>query len=91
MAKAKKTLYFDSRKLHGWRLEMDPTEVYPNDPGMGTPLLVIAPNGETSTLYCSLGEGVVSGDDQVIPANVMRWLEKIQNEAEAYVFYGEKS
>jgi hypothetical protein len=73
-----------------WKLEMNPSEVYPNDPGMGTPLLVIAPNGETSTLNCTLGEGVVSGDEQVVPAHVMKWLESVEAEAEAYV-YGEQS
>jgi hypothetical protein len=78
-------------KCHGtWTLECNPSEVYPNDPGMGTPLLVIAPNGETSTLACTMSEGVISGDDQSVPAPVMRWLAEIEGDAEVYV-YGEQS
>jgi len=71
-----------------WKLECDPTQAFKDDPGAGTPLIVTAPNGQTGTIYCALGEGVVSGDDQEIPANVYKWLESIADDAEAYVWEG---
>lgn len=69
-----------------WRLEADRAQVFPDNPGEGTPLLVIAPNGETGTLSCCLGEGEVSGDGQEIPERVYAWLVKIEPEASDWVF-----
>lgn len=69
-----------------WKLEADREQVFPDDPGNGTPLLVIAPNGETGTLQCCLGEGEVSGDGQEIPEKVYRWLEKMEQPASDWVF-----
>lgn len=90
----KKSIKKFTFKCHGtWTLECDPNEVYPNDPGMGTPLLIIAPNGSTVTLACGLdvGETDCGGKNTVqITAPVMCWLESIQDQAEAYV-YGEQS
>ena len=88
MTKPTKFMRCDALGGRGWKLECDPSQVFPEDPGMGTPLLVHAPNGETGTIFCALGEGVVSGDDQEIPSAVYKWLERVQAEAEAYV-YGE--
>lgn len=69
-----------------WTLKCDTSEVFPDDPGNGTPLMVYAPNGETGTLYCTPGEGVISGDEQEVPEPVMRWLDSIQSEAEDFVY-----
>jgi hypothetical protein len=70
-----------------WRLEADREQVFPDDPGMGTPLLIYAPSGQTSTLYCTLGEGVICGDyDEEVPSPVYDWLVKLQYEAEAWVY-----
>ena len=82
--KRKKVYKFRGADGRTWKLEADPAEVFPDDPGNGTPLLVIAPNGETSTLNCTLGEGEISGDGQQVPDDVLAWLASIEQEAADY-------
>lgn len=52
------------RVLHGpdgIKLELDQTEVYPDDPGQGTPALVILKTGQTATFWCADEQGEVDG------------------------------
>lgn len=45
---------------NGLRVEFDATEIYPDDPGQGTPVLVCL-GRETATFCCALNEGEVDG------------------------------
>ncbi len=71
----------------GIELHIDPAEHFPDDPGNGTPCLVVKGNA-TATLTCALGEGELDGgrggtvkltDDQ------LRWLDAQENEAWDYL------
>lgn len=65
-------------------VEMDIEQIFPDDPGMGTPVLVVLNSGETGTWNCvtSTGEveGVILSDEQkewlasITPA-VEHWMQ----------------
>lgn len=48
-------------RFGGLKVEVDSNEVYPEDPGNGTPVMVSAPGGHSATIGCALGEGEVEG------------------------------
>lgn len=57
---------------------MDSREVYPDDPGNGTPAVVDGPGGASATLWCAADTGELMGDDggaQEIPARALAWLQ----------------
>lgn len=61
----------------GWRLELDRDEIYPDDPGNGTPAMVYAPRDESwGTYWCALDNAEVACGDVVvpIPGDVLAWL-----------------
>lgn len=41
----------------GIRVELDTEQIFPNDPGQGTPVLVVLENGDTGTWNCVTSEG----------------------------------
>ena len=80
-------------KIHhgpnGWTLVADRREVFPEDPGNGTPLMVYAPRmagsgtlgrvldtGEIDDTRCALME---------VPASVMTWLDEVADTAETWL------
>ncbi len=59
----------------GVKLILDPSEIFPDDPGSGTPALVEYKE-QTGTYWCALGEGEVCCDKVVkLPVPVLDWLE----------------
>lgn len=56
----------------GYRLVLDSAEVFPDDPGAGTPALVYCPRGRASTYFCAIDTGEVDGFD--VPDEVHAWL-----------------
>jgi hypothetical protein len=58
-------------------LILDPEEIYPDDPGQGTPAMVYGPNGMASTYNCAVNEGELCDGDRVLelPARVLAWLQ----------------
>ena len=69
------------------KLELDSAEIYPDDPGQGTPAMVEYKGG-VGTLNCVEGEGYVDGGrkgDISVPQECMDWLasDKVQDEVEA--------
>lgn len=65
---------------NGITVEIDSDQVFPNDPGMGTPVLVLYKTG-TATLACAIGEYEVEGH-RLTPFQ-MEWLYKIEAETDA--------
>jgi len=64
-------------------VELDVNEIYPNNPGQGTPVLVCLKTGETGTWNCVTSEGEVDG---VLLTDEQRtWLESITNSVEAWM------
>lgn len=79
---AKKTL----RGPGGLHVELDTDQVFPDDPGNGTPALVYnARRTHNATFQCALGTGELLGfgaDDSVVLLGneSMKWLESIEDE-----------
>lgn len=70
-----------------WSLTMDPAQVFPEDPGLGTPLLVEGPGGSAGTYYCAIEMGVC--DCVEIPPEVYRWLDSQEVTDEIVAFWNE--
>lgn len=41
----------------GMKVEFDASQVFPEDPGQGTPVLVVLKNKETASWNCAINEG----------------------------------
>lgn len=69
----------------GVRLELDPTQVFRDGPGQGTPALVVLGKW-SSTFSCALYEGVLDGpcDRELTPAQ-MKWLESQEEYVERWL------
>jgi len=71
----KKTL----RGPEGLILSLDSEEIFPDDPGSGTPALLSLPFGRgTGTYWCALQEGEVDGIP--LTEKQSRWLEAVEYE-----------
>ncbi len=58
----------------GLTLELDRSELVPENPGEGTPAMVyLEPSGASGTYWCALDTGEVDGVE--ITAQQQRWLE----------------
>ena len=74
----------------GWTLVADRREVFPDDPGQGTPLMVYGPRARCSgTLERVLDTAETdtnAGRLEPVPGRVMAWLEHIEDNATEWVF-----
>lgn len=59
---------FDSE----YRVELDPSQVFPDDPGNGTPEMVYGPNDTSGTFFCTIDTGELDGIR--LPFAVLAWL-----------------
>jgi len=72
------------------QLVLDTEEVFPDDPGMGTPALVHW-RGATATYWCAMGTGELDsyrdGIIQITDAQ-MDWLcsERVENEVHQFLY-----
>lgn len=57
----------------GIRIELDPTEHYPEDPGQGTPAMVYYEN-YSATYQCALNEGELDCGGYTLTPAQSRWL-----------------
>lgn len=67
----------------------DPSQVFPNDPGAGTPAMVFHKNGACATLWCAMGEGELDharkGMYRLTDKQV-NWLESIEPEVVEFLY-----
>lgn len=71
----------------GVMLEIDPAQHFPDDPGNGTPLLVVKGRA-TATLTCALGEGELDdgcGGTLSLTDEQLRWLDAQEDDAWDYI------
>lgn len=64
----------------GIRIELDSEEIYPDDPGQGTPAMVYKGNA-SATFWCAESEGELEGDRSnmvELSAAQKRWLTEQQ-------------
>ena len=63
----------------GLRIELDSSEIFPDDPGQGTPAIVYY-EGYYASFDCALNSGELDCGSYILTANQMKWLEdKIDN------------
>lgn len=71
-----------------WRIELDASEIDPDDPGNGTPAMVYGPRC-SGTFGRVLDTGEVtddrSGNDIEVPTHVHRWLERAEDTVDAFI------
>jgi hypothetical protein len=67
---------FTKHGPNGLRVEFDANEIFPNDPGQGTPVLVCL-GRETASFCCALNEGEVGGSIRLSPAQIA-FLESLE-------------
>lgn len=74
MSDTKKTLRLGSSKL---RIELDKTQVFPDDPGAGTPAMVYL-GDYSATYWCAVGEGCLDGSkgERDLTRREMEWLDQ---------------
>jgi len=78
-----------------WWIDLDPSEIYPDDPGNGTPaMLHFDPKGPeakvgraSGTFSCAVCEGEIFDGDCVrsIPAPVRSWLESAEEQVDDWL------
>lgn len=67
----------DKRTLHGpgIRIELDKTEVFPDDPGAGTPAMVYVGRA-SATFWCALDTGELWGGNVELTDRQVKWLHE---------------
>lgn len=61
-----------------YQVHLDSQQVFPDDPGNGTPAIVTGPGGATATLWCAADTAeLIAPDNSVhdIPAGALHWLQ----------------
>lgn len=71
-----------NRKL-GIRIEFDKEQIFKDDPGQGTPVLVCLESGETGTWNCVTSEGEVDG--VALSPEQKEWLDGMTPEVERWI------
>lgn len=69
----------------GLLIVLDAAEIFPDDPGNGTPAMVLAPFGRgTATFWCANETGEVDGDHVMTEAQC-RWLNEMEDAVTTWV------
>jgi hypothetical protein len=68
----------------GYKLKLDKDQVFPNDPGQGTPAMITSPSGKTATYNCVMDQGTV--DDEDVPERIYRHFELMEDEINEFLF-----
>lgn len=71
----------------GIRIELDRSQVFPDDPGQGTPALVHYKGG-VATYWCACDEGEVDNNSRYIklPQDVLDWLHEQDDEITNFLY-----
>lgn len=73
--------------LGGLRIELDPDEIVPDDPGQGTPAMVIHHNGDVATFHCALATGELS-DGTKLTDEQKWWLMRQEERVDRFIENG---
>ena len=71
-----------------WRIELDRCEVFPDDPGAGTPAMLYGPRDSSATFFCALDTEEISNDAECIdiPRLVLDWMSAEEFNIAAFLF-----
>jgi hypothetical protein len=71
--------------VHGRiRVELNRRQVFPNDPGAGTPALVWV-DGNSGTYWCVCDTGELLDGPELTPRE-LRWLDSIYGEVDSFLY-----
>lgn len=74
----------------GWTLVADRRQVFPDDSGQGTPLMVYGPGARASGTLARVLDTAETDTNKgqllPVPGRVMAWLEKTEEQANEWVF-----
>jgi hypothetical protein len=75
-------------RLGNLTLVLDKSQVFPNDPGQGTPAMVYHKNGSCATFWCACGEGQLMSDkgDYKLSDRQLEWLDNLDREITDYLY-----
>ncbi len=83
----KKTLTCDVDRRY--KVELDPAQVFPDDPGQGTPAMLYGPRGASATFYCAEDTGELTSQDgdstEEIPHLVCIWLGDVYDDVDELI------
>jgi hypothetical protein len=68
----------------GIRIELDSAEIFPEDPGQGTPVLVVLANGDSATWNCITETGETADGTQLTD-DQKQWLESMTPTVEEWM------
>ncbi len=75
-------------------IELDPSQVFPSDPGAGTPDLIVARRGglsgrtlATASFPCGSETGELGCGDFILSEEMVRWLNSPEMDAEMSRFW----
>jgi hypothetical protein len=66
----------------GLHVILDSSEIFPDDPGQGTPAMVYL-RGQSATYWCALNEGEVDGEE--LSTSQQAFLESIEDEVAEFI------
>lgn len=71
----------------GYKLVLDPSEIFPDDPGQGTPAMVYGPRGASGTYHVAVMQEEILNDYGCtpVPPPVLRWLESVTDYVDAFL------
>ena len=69
-------------------LDLDKSQVFEDDPGNGTPAMVVHENEACATYWCAVNEGYLMGDDGEyrLTDNQIRWLESLEAKLQEFLY-----
>lgn len=70
----------------GLSVVLDSNEIYPDNPGAGTPALVVKRKGDrTASFDCAADTGELDGGAYLLNAAEAKWLESVRPEVESFI------
>lgn len=66
----------------GIRIELDASEIYPDDPGAGAPAMVYR-GRESGTYWCAVDTGELG--DELLPQGALNWLHNQFDAVDAFM------
>ena len=68
----------------GLKVELDASQIFPDDPGNGTPVLIVFDNKDTGTWNCVTDSGETV-DGTRLTDKQREWIEKVTPQVEAWM------
>lgn len=82
------------RGPNGLVVELDRGQVFPDDPGQGTPAMVYRNKNlcdeDNGTYWCAIGEGELSHNGTRLSGEDMDWLLSLESQIEEFLYGKDK-